>query len=152
MGAISELHSFNTLALRPSGPGALCIFKSFNSLRTPGGTTVISPIRVNGLVPLHGTSESDSRVKADSNCLLAHLSQRLIGELIVYPWSGVRRTSSSVVRPSVRPSTMLKHLLLRNRLANQSQILCGASLGRGNNILFAASRSHDQDGRHAHIW
>ena len=28
--------------------------------------------------------------------LLAHLSRRLIGELIVYPWSGVRR------RPSVR--------------------------------------------------
>ena len=27
--------------------------------------------------------------------LLAHLSQRLIGELIGYPWSGVRRPSSS---------------------------------------------------------
>ena len=26
---------------------------------------------------------------------LAHLSQRLIGELIVYPWSVVRRPSSS---------------------------------------------------------
>ena len=74
--------------------------------------------------------------------LLAHLSRRLIGELIVYPWSGVRR----------RPFTMLKHLLLRNRLADQSQILCGASLGRGNDILFAASGSYDQDGRHAHIW
>ena len=55
---------------------------------------------------------------------LAHLSQRLICELIVYPWSGVR-----VVRPS--SSTMLKHLL-RNCLFDQSQILCGASLGRGN--------------------
>ena len=33
---------------------------------------------------------------------LAHLSQRLIGELIVYPWSGVRRRPSYVVRPSVR--------------------------------------------------
>ena len=78
---------------------------------------------------------------------LAHLSQRLIGELIGYPWSGVR--------PSVRrrrPFTMLKDLLLQNRLANQSQILCGASLGRGNDILFPASGSHDQDGRHAHIW
>ena len=71
-----------------------------------------------------------------------HLSRRLIGELIVYPWSVVRR----------RLSTMLKHLLLRNRWADQSQILCGASLGRGNDILFAASGSHDQDGRHAHIW
>ena len=77
---------------------------------------------------------------------LAHLSRRLIGELIVYPWSGV------CVRPSSASSTMLKHLLLRNRLADQSQILCGASLGRGNDILFAASGSHDQDGRYAHIW
>ena len=85
-----------------------------------------------------------------SKLLLAHLSRRLIGELIVYQWSGVR-PSSVVVRR--RPSsTMLKHLLLRNRLADQSQILCGASLGRGNEILFVASGSHDQDGRHAHIW
>ena len=84
-----------------------------------------------------------------SGDFLAHLSRRLIGELIVYPWSGVRRCR----RPSVRrPFTMLKHLLLTNRLADQSQILCGASLGRGNEILFASSGSHDQDGRHAHIW
>ena len=82
-------------------------------------------------------------------CLLAHLSQRLIGELIVYPWSGVRPSASvSSVRPSF---TMLKDLLLRNRLADQSQILCGASLGRGNEILFTTSGSHDQDGCHAHI-
>ena len=39
-----------------------------------------------------------------------------------------------------------------NRLANQSQILCGASLGRGNESLYKWTRSHDQDGRHAHIW
>ena len=32
--------------------------------------------------------------------LLAHLSRRLIGELIVYPWSGVRRPSYVVRRPS----------------------------------------------------
>ena len=32
-------------------------------------------------------------------CFLAHLSRRLIGELIVYQWSGIRR------RPSVRPSS-----------------------------------------------
>ena len=31
---------------------------------------------------------------------LAHLSRRLIGELIGYPWSGVRRLSVVVVRPS----------------------------------------------------
>ena len=71
------------------------------------------------------------------------------GELIVYPSS--RRPS--VRRPSASASfTMLKDHLLRNRWADQNQILCGASLGRGNDILFAASGSHDQDGRHAHIW
>ena len=43
----------------------------------------------------------------------------------------VRRPS--VVRPSVH---IFKHLL-RNRLSNQSQILCGASVGRGNESLFA---------------
>ena len=48
---------------------------------------------------------------------LAHLSRRLIGELIVYPWSGVRPSSTSSAS-----STMLKHLLLRNRLTDQSQI------------------------------
>ena len=77
--------------------------------------------------------------------LLAHLSQRLIGELIGYSLSGVRPSASSVVNN-------FKRLLLRNRWADQSQILCRASLGRGNDILFAASGSHDQDGRHAHIW
>ena len=34
-------------------------------------------------------------------------------------------------RPSLS-STIYKHLLLLNRLANQSQNVCGASLGRGN--------------------
>ena len=81
---------------------------------------------------------------------LAHLSQRLIGELIGYSGSGVR--PASVRRPSASSFTILKDLLLRNHLANQSQILLGASLGRGNNILFTASGSHDQDGHHAHIW
>ena len=68
--------------------------------------------------------------KSENSGFLAHLSRRHIGELIVYQWSVRRR---------------------RNHLADQSQILCGASLGRGNDILFAASGSHDQDGRHAHI-
>ena len=58
--------------------------------------------------------------------------------------------SSPEPKSIVRPFTMLKDL--QNCLANQSQISCGASLGRGNESLFAASGSHDQDGRHAHIW
>ena len=77
------------------------------------------------------------------NLVFCSPEPKALGELIVYQWSGVRRLSSS---------TMLKDLLLRNRWSDQSQILCGASLGRGNDILFAASGSHDQDGRHAHIW
>ena len=77
--------------------------------------------------------------------LLAHLSRRLIGVLIGYSWSVRRR------RPSLF-FTMLKDLLLRNCWANHSQILCGASLGRGNESLFPASGSHDQDGPHAYIW
>ena len=84
---------------------------------------------------------------------LAHLSQRLIGELIGYSWSGVRPSASvGVVRCPSSVVNNFKRLLLQNRWADQSQILCGASLGRGNEILFAASGSHDQDGRHAHIW
>ena len=57
------------------------------------------------------------------------MSQRLIGELKGYSWSGVR---PSVVRPSSVVNNF-KHLL-QNRLPDQSQILCGASLGMGNKI------------------
>ena len=31
-----------------------------------------------------------------------------------------------------------------------SEILCGASMGRGNKSLIVKSRSHDQDGHHTH--
>ena len=41
----------------------------------------------------------------ETHIFLAHLSQRLIGELIEYPCSGVRRSSSYVVHN-------FKHLLL----------------------------------------
>ena len=37
--------------------------------------------------------------KTDEATFLAHLSRRLIGELIVYQWSGVRRRPSVVRRP-----------------------------------------------------
>ena len=61
----------------------------------------------------------------------------------------VRRPS--VVRQSIVVHNF-KHLLLWNRLANQSQILCGALLGRRKESLLTESWSHDQDGRHTHIW
>ena len=65
-------------------------------------------------------------------------------------WSlTVRRPS---VRLSVRPFTICKHLLLLNHWANFNQISCGASLGHGTKILLKKIWSHDQDGRHDHIW
>ena len=65
IGEISLLHSLSTLAFSPSGPGALCTFSPSNSLATPFGSTVMSPMGENGLAPLEGGSESPSRVKAD---------------------------------------------------------------------------------------
>ena len=76
--------------------------------------------------------------------LLGHLSRRLRGELLVYQW---------IPRLSVRPSVnIFKHLLLWNHWANWTQISYGDSLGWGNESLFKWFQSHDQDGRHAHIW
>ena len=55
----------------------------------------------------------------------------------------------SLPRGYIHVQTIIfKHLVLLNHLANQSQILCGASFGRGKKL----SWSHDQDGRHANIW
>ena len=48
------------------------------------------------LVKMLITLEPHGIFSSNFACFLAHLSRRLIGELIVYPWSGVRR------RPSVR--------------------------------------------------
>ena len=62
------------------------------------------------------------------------------------PASVVVRPSSSAVVLNAQTSSS------KNRLADQSQVLCGASLDRANESLFAASGSHDQDGRNAHIW
>ena len=48
-------------------------------------------------------------IKGTSGVFLAHLSHRLIGELIGYSWSGVR--PSSVRRPpSVRPSLTISNI------------------------------------------
>ena len=52
-------------------------------------------------------TESSKNLKTYINECLAHLSQRLIGELIGYPWSGVRRhrpsTISNVFSETARP-------------------------------------------------
>ena len=60
---------------------------------------------------------------------------------------------ASVRRLSVRPSIHnFKYLLFWNHWANLIQISYGDSLGHGKESLFKWSWSHDQDGRHAHIW
>ena len=103
----------------------------------------VSVMWIFSLVKIQSRPQTD-KIRAKTEIwmpFLAHLSRRLTGELIGYPW--IRRPSSSVVR---------QRLLLQNRLVNQTQILCGASLERGNESLYKWSRSHDQDGRHAHIW
>ena len=63
---------------------------------------------------LHLCFPIDKRQVFSWRGFLAHLSRRLIGELIGYSWSGVRPASLSF--------TKLKDLPLQNRLANQSQI------------------------------
>ena len=82
---------------------------------------------------------------------LAHLSQRLTRCAVSIP---IKPASirPSVVRPSGRRRPQYKDLLLQNHWASHSQILCGASMGRGNKSLFPASGSHDQDGHQAHLW
>ena len=79
------------------------------------------------------------KILSFNNCkyhlLLAHLSQRLIGD----PCSSIGLSVRSRFQTSSFPTP-------------HGQILCGASMGREKESLFAASGSHDKDGRHAHIW
>ena len=71
---------------------------------------------------------------------LAHLSRRLVGEFIVYPWSGVR--PSSVVVHN------FKHEYLCNQWADCNQILSEASLGWGKGCIWFWARSDQNSGFH----
>ena len=94
-------------------------------------------------IPMHA-------LQTTNMVFLAHLSQWLMGELIVY---------QSLPPPSVRPSVR-QHFQTSSPLKPLGQLnsnfirilLRGYSLGRGNESLLKWSWSHDQDGRHAHIW
>ena len=72
---------------------------------------------------------------------LAHLSRRLVGELIVYPWSGVRPSSVVVVHN-------FKHVYLCSQLADNNQILSEASLGWGKGCIRFWARSDQNSGFH----
>ena len=72
---------------------------------------------------------------------LAHLSRQAHKVNLQYT-----HAPASIVVVVVVVNNNFKHLLFSNRLANQSQILCGASLGRGKESSYTWSRSHDQDG------
>ena len=72
--------------------------------------------------------------------LLAHLSRRLRGELIVY---------QSSRRPLVRRCVnTFKHEYLRNQWANCNQILSEASLGWGKGCVMFSARSDWNSGFH----
>ena len=86
------------------------VIKSFRTLNPPS----CARIQANDIASKYQLCHFWTSKKVNLQAFLAHLSRRLIGELIVYQWSGVCRLSS----------TMLNHLLLRNRLADESQILC----------------------------
>ena len=75
-----------------------------------------------------------------SNRFLAHLSQRLVGELIVYPWSKVRPASSIVYN--------FKHEYLCNQWVDHNQILSEASLGWGKGCIRFWARSDQNSGFH----
>ena len=67
-----------------------------NSVAKPGGCTCFTYLCLASTKRLvDGQNSSPGIACFLSEALLAHLSRRLIGELIVYPWSGVR---PSVVR------------------------------------------------------
>ena len=70
---------------------------------------------------------------------LAHLSRRLEGELLVYPWSGVR--PSSVVHN-------FKHEYLCIQWADHNEILSEASLGWGKGCRRFWTRLDQNSGFH----
>ena len=98
------------------------------------------------IVFLLGENKQNLKLIKSVLSLLAHLhvGRRLTGELIGYPW--IRRpSSSSVVRSHFQTSSPLKPL------GQSKPNFMWSLLGKGNESLYKWSRSHDQDGRHAHI-
>ena len=77
-----------------------------------------------------------------STILLAHLSRRLKGELIVCPWSVFRR--SFVVLHNFKH----EYMYLFNQWANHNDILSEASLGWGKGCIRFLARLDQNSGFH----
>ena len=89
-----------------------------------------------------GRNDADSLKSVIITVLLAHLSGRLVGELIVYPWSGRRR-------PSVVHN--FKHEYLCNHWVDHNEILSilsEASLGWVKGCFRFLARSDWNSGYH----
>ena len=114
--------------------------------RAPNEAQTHSGVMIEWLSALKSATLTTRPRGPPRSSLLAHLSRRLTRW--AYRMAMIR--CPSVRRPSVVHN--FKDLLLWNRLADLVEILCGASLDSGISSLIAKSRSHDQDGRHAHIW
>ena len=102
----------------------LCGWNSYYTTRTCAvGRTIISREPCIWMIGAVGQTCSVRGPREMYSFLLAHLSRRLKGELIVY-WS--------IRRPCVRPCVNIFKLeYLRNQWANCNQILSEASLGWG---------------------
>ena len=85
-------------------------------------------------IPVDKCDEDQPMTLFLDQVLLAHLSRRLVGELIVYPWSGVRPSSSSVIHN-------FKHNYLCNQWTDHNEILSEASLGLGKGCIRFLARS-----------
>ena len=85
-------------------------------------------VRLSLMMPVTLVTDFDLVQNSHDKYLLAHLSRRLIGELVVYPLPGVRShfQRSSPPKP----------------LGQSKTNFMWSFLGRGNESLFAASGSH----------
>ena len=82
------------------------------------------------------------KFKGASEQFLAHLSQRLIGELIVYLCSGVRRR-----RRCRRRRPPFSKIFSETAWPIKAKFYV-EPLWEGGTKVYKSSRSHDQDGRH----
>ena len=72
------------------------------------------------------------------------------GQKIYVDGKNILRGLSAPTSIYMYMTIIFKDLFLWNHFANQSQTLCGASLGKASESYYKWSRSYNQDGRHAY--